>query len=51
LKLLAGSDLRCPPFDDYVDALVRYVREVQAQRRTLAASEEDADPFDPDVSS
>ena len=29
-------DVRCPPFDSYVDPLVRYVREVQARRSRRA---------------
>jgi thioester reductase-like protein len=37
--------VRCPPFDAYVDHLVRYVREVQAQRRQRL-EEEAPDPFE-----
>jgi hypothetical protein len=44
LALLDGGP-RCPPFDSYVDTLVRYVREVQAQKRQRI-EEEAADPFD-----
>ena len=44
LALLDGR-VRCPSFDTYVDNLVRYVREVQAQRRQRL-EEEAADPFD-----
>jgi thioester reductase-like protein len=44
LALLDGN-VRCPPFDTYVDNLVRYVREVQAQRRQRL-EDEAADPFD-----
>jgi thioester reductase-like protein len=45
LALLDGSGVRCPPFDVYVDNLVRYVREVQAAKRQQI-EEESADPFD-----
>jgi len=45
LALLDGTGLRCPPFDGYVEHLVRYVREVHdARRRKL--EEEVFDPFD-----
>jgi hypothetical protein len=40
-----SNDVRCPSFDTYVDNLVRYVREVQAQKRQRL-EEEAADPFD-----
>src|SRR5262249_13418165 len=33
LALLNDSGVRCPPFDSYVDVLVRYVRQVQLQRK------------------
>jgi thioester reductase-like protein len=42
---LLGAEVRCPPFDRYVDNLVRYVREVQAQKRQRL-EEEAFDPFD-----
>jgi hypothetical protein len=45
LALLSDSGVRCPPFDDYVDHLVRYVREVQAARRQRL-EEEAPDPFE-----
>ena len=47
LALLSGDPwhVRCPPFDSYVDPLVRYVREVQA-RKKQARDEEAADPLD-----
>jgi thioester reductase-like protein len=45
LELLDGTGVRCPPFDKYVDNLVRYVREVQAQKRQRL-EEEAFDPFD-----
>jgi thioester reductase-like protein len=45
VALLEDSRVRCPPFDAYVDPLVRYVREVHAQKR-LRAEDEAADPFD-----
>jgi thioester reductase-like protein len=45
LALLDGTPLRCPPFDTYVENLVRYVREVQAQKRQRL-EDEAFDPFD-----
>jgi thioester reductase-like protein len=45
VALLAESGVHCPPFDDYVENLVRYVREVQAQKRQRL-EEEAVDPFD-----
>jgi thioester reductase-like protein len=45
LALLADAGVHCPPFDDYVDNLVKYVREVQAQKRQRL-EEEAVDPFD-----
>ena len=43
--LLDGTGVRCPPFDSYVEHLVRYVREVhEAKRKKL--EEETFDPFD-----
>jgi thioester reductase-like protein len=47
LSLLSGDPwhVRCPPFDAYVDNLVRYVREVQAKKKQ-ARDEEAADPLD-----
>jgi thioester reductase-like protein len=45
LALLDGTGVRCPPFDSYVDHLVRFVREVQAQKRQRL-EDETADPFD-----
>jgi thioester reductase-like protein len=45
LALLDGTGVRCPAFDQYVDHLVRYVREVQAQKRQRL-EEEAFDPFD-----
>jgi len=47
LALLDGTGVRCPPFDTYVDHLVRYVREVQAQKRQRV-EDEATDPFDYD---
>jgi thioester reductase-like protein len=45
LAHLDGTGVRCPPFDSYVENLVRYVREVhEARRRKL--EEEVFDPFD-----
>jgi nucleoside-diphosphate-sugar epimerase len=47
LTLLSGEpwDVRCPPFDSYVDNLVRYVRKVQEQKKQ-ARDEEAVDPLD-----
>ena len=47
LTLLSGEpwNVRCPPFDSYVDPLVRYVRDVQA-RKKQARDEEAQDPLD-----
>jgi len=45
LALLADAGVQCPPFDTYVDRLVKYVREVQAQKRQRL-EEEAIDPFD-----
>jgi thioester reductase-like protein len=47
LTLLSGDPwhVRCPPFDSYVDPLVRYVRDVQA-RKKQARDDEAADPLD-----
>jgi thioester reductase-like protein len=47
LTLLSGDPwhVRCPPFDSYVDHLVRYVREVQARKKQLR-DEEAVDPLD-----
>jgi dephospho-CoA kinase len=43
--LLAGTGIACPPFDAYVEPLVKYVREVHATLRTKP--EDDVfDPFD-----
>ncbi|MBI5479808.1 MAG: SDR family oxidoreductase [Deltaproteobacteria bacterium] len=44
LELLA-PDLACPPFEKYVDNLVRYVRDRQQQRRQ-AVEEQAIDPLD-----
>jgi thioester reductase-like protein len=45
LARLRPTGLYCPPFDSYVDPLVRYVREASAQRRQQAEPEQ-VDPFD-----
>jgi thioester reductase-like protein len=42
---LLGADLTCPPFERYVDNLVRYVRDRQKQRRQ-ASEEQAVDPLD-----
>jgi thioester reductase-like protein len=43
--LLAERGIRCPPFDTYVQHVVRYVREVHAQKRQKI-EEEVFDPFE-----
>jgi len=43
--LLDDTGLRCPPFDSYVDRLVRFVREVHDAQRTKL-EDEVFDPFD-----
>lgn len=45
LALLEDAGIRCPPFDSYVDALVRYVREVH-DAREQSPEDEVFDPFD-----
>ena len=45
LALLEGTAIRCPPFDSYVDQLIRYVREVHAARRKKI-EDEVFDPFE-----
>jgi len=44
-SLLADADVECPAFDSYVDALVRYVRDVHEARRAKL-EDEVFDPFD-----
>src|SRR5204863_1187 len=44
LELLDGR-VRCPPFDSYVDQLIRYVKEVHAARRQKL-EDETFDPFE-----
>lgn len=44
-SLLAETGVECPSFDSYVDALVRYVREVHEARRAKL-EDEVFDPFD-----
>jgi thioester reductase-like protein len=44
-QLLAGAGIECPTFDSYVDALVRFVREVHEARRAKL-EDEVFDPFD-----
>ncbi|HET6613777.1 MAG TPA: SDR family oxidoreductase [Kofleriaceae bacterium] len=46
LSLLEGTGLSCPPFDSYVENLVRYVQEVRTARRARPESEESTDPLD-----
>lgn len=43
--MLADAGVRCPRFDEYVDHLVRYVREVHAARRQKL-EDEVFDPFE-----
>jgi nucleoside-diphosphate-sugar epimerase len=38
-ELLAGSHVRCPGFEDYVETLVRFVRSQQAEIRSRAIDE------------
>jgi len=50
-ELLGGTGITCPPFDRYVDKLVKYVRDVHAQKRpptsaTKTTEDEVFDPFD-----
>jgi thioester reductase-like protein len=45
LALLRPTGLFCPPFESYVDNLVRHVRDVQQQRRQQAEVQA-VDPFD-----
>jgi hypothetical protein len=44
--LLAGTGVVCPPFDAYVGQLVRYVREIHAQKKPPKIEDEVFDPFD-----
>jgi thioester reductase-like protein len=44
-ELLRGTGIDCPPFDTYVDNLIRYVREVHAARRQKL-EDEVFDPFE-----
>lgn len=45
IDLLRGTGIDCPPFDSYVDNLIRYVREVHAARRQKL-EDEVFDPFE-----
>jgi hypothetical protein len=45
MALLAEHGVRCPPFDSYVDNVIRYVREVHAARRQKL-EDEVFDPFE-----
>jgi thioester reductase-like protein len=45
IELLRGTGIECPPFDTYVDHVVRYVREVHAARRKKI-EDEVFDPFE-----
>ncbi len=46
-ELLAGMDFECPSFESYVDTMVGYVREQQAERRarSIEVATEDYDPL------
>lgn len=46
MAFLAEHGVACPPFDTYVDNLVRFVRASYEERRHRAAPEEVADPLD-----
>jgi nucleoside-diphosphate-sugar epimerase len=47
LALLERSGVRCPAFDEYVDALVQYVQKVLAQHQERRREEQEiVDPFD-----
>ena len=41
MRLLKGSDLECPPFEDYADNLVTYVRRYYENRRKKREADED----------
>jgi len=43
--LLSGSSLHCPPFESYVDALVRFVKQRVEERRVKHAEPELEDPL------
>lgn len=45
---LRRSEIWCPPFDEYVDNLVRYVKDVRAARRRRA-DDEMVDPLDQEL--
>ncbi len=45
LALLKGTGIECPPFDSYVEHLVRYIREVHAAK-AKKIEEEVFDPFE-----
>ncbi len=46
-ELLSGHDLRCPPFESYVDGLVEHVRRAQAGRLKERRRRERAEERDP----
>jgi dephospho-CoA kinase len=46
-ELLEGTGIVCPPFDTYVDKLVKYVREIHAQKKPAAGVARDEEVFDP----
>jgi thioester reductase-like protein len=45
LELLRGTGLYCPPFERYVDNLIRYIRSIQAEKQKHL-EDEVSDPFD-----
>lgn len=45
MRLLGEADIRCPPFDDYAEALVSYAQRIEQTRRT-ELEDEVFDPFD-----
>ncbi|MCB9563513.1 MAG: dephospho-CoA kinase [Kofleriaceae bacterium] len=45
-ELLAGTSITCPAFDSYVEHLVRYVREVHAQKKGRGPDDDVFDPFE-----
>lgn len=46
-QILAGTDIACPPFESYVDALVRAVEDRLRERRGRRQSEAEAEIEDP----
>ena len=44
-ELLAGTDIRCPPFETYVEKVVEYVQQRVRERRAKKAAAEIEDPL------